>query len=96
MPKPGKCKDCKNQEIVGPRGLCKACYSYHHNHHSLDQFPRSTWKNEELMAELDICLNRGLTVRESAETIGVKLSALRQAMHRSRRRAIRTVEPRST
>lgn len=97
MPRTDKCVNCGKIAELGGRGLCRdACYTYHHNRHTLDKFPRSTWKNEELMAELQLCLNRGLTIREAAEKIGVKLSALRQAVYRARTRRPVAVGPRSS
>lgn len=85
MPKLGTCADCNDEELIGPRGLCNACYKYHHNHHTLDKFPRSTWKREELLAEYDLCQRRGLSVQAAAGTIGVSVSALRRAIQRARK-----------
>lgn len=85
-----KCKDCKEKTLITGRGLCKnKCYNYHRQRGTLDNYPRSTWKHEDLMAELAICRERGLTVREAAEKIGVTLSALRKAIDRARTRANR-------
>lgn len=90
MPKLGNCKDCNQAEMLGGRGLCKACYSYHHNHHSLNNFPRSTWKREDLLAEWDFWRVRGHGVRDAAEKIGVTASALRKALERTRKLTIDT------
>lgn len=90
MPKHGECKDCKHVEKIGSRGLCSACYDYHHNHHSLNNFPRSTWRREDLMAEWDFWRVRGHGVREAAEKIGVTVSALRKAIERTRKLATET------
>src|SRR6185295_1149596 len=70
MPKLGNCKHCEYEEMLGPRGLCNACYKYHHNHHTLDQFPRSTWKSADLLAEWDFWAVRGYCIRDAAEKIG--------------------------
>ena len=92
----GKCVSCKQVRVLGGRNLCKAnCYKFHHDRHTLEKFPRITWRREDLIAEYNICKARGLSVREAAEKIGVGLSALRRAIQRHNLR-LAAVGPRST
>ena len=79
------CLDCGETGSIQGRGLCaQKCYRHHQNRHTLDKFPRTTWKRAELLAEFDLCRVRGLTVREAAEKIGVTYSALARAIQRAR------------
>lgn len=82
----GYCVDCQRYKSLRGRHLCSYCYGWHFDSGTLEQFPRSTWKNADLMAELDFFRQQGLTVRQAAEKIGVKLSALRRAIQRAKDR----------
>lgn len=67
------------------RNLCCTCYDHHRCCGTLDQFPRKTWKAEELVSEADLLRSHGITREEVARRLGVKWASIIAARMRIRR-----------
>lgn len=88
-----KCLSCgvAKKQVKGrtdfARGLCRACHSHHRWHGTLDQFPRKTWKAEELVSEADLLRSHGATREEVERRLGIKWPSVIAARMRIRRNA---------
>lgn len=71
------------------RNLCCTCYDHHRCCGTLDQFPRKTWKAEELVSEADLLRSHGATRKEVERRLGVKWSSVIAARMRIRRNAVK-------
>lgn len=91
----GYCIKCHRYRERYGRRLCSTCYTWHWNRGTLDLYPRTFWKNEELIEELDFWRERGLSVRQAAERIQVSLSAARKAIQRAKERRCQAANPSS-
>ncbi|WP_144069894.1 helix-turn-helix domain-containing protein [Nonomuraea indica] len=69
------CACCEELGLHGGRGLCHTCYRRHLAAGTLAQYPRlQTWLSAQgRIADFAELRERGLTVREAAEQIGVSL-----------------------
>ncbi len=69
------------------RNLCIRHYEQHERAGTLDQFPRATWRMEELVHDAELIRHRrpGWTWPQVAEALGVSFDALEQARTRYNR-----------
>lgn len=71
------------------RGLCSACRHAVERGGTLDDWPRLTWRGEELVEEYEFLLAVGAATRlqDAAPQLGVTYDALRLAVKRHGRQA---------
>jgi predicted DNA-binding protein (UPF0251 family) len=79
------CKRCGRQRPHTSRGVCEACH-YHVIRYGLtDEYPRSTWPRELLLAEWEWLRRQGYSRAQAAERLGVSKDAIDKAIARERR-----------
>lgn len=86
------CIKCSKPATLGrkreySRGLCPNCYDHLRNIGGLDEFPRKTWRAEDLVYEADLLLSHGATKADAAERLGVSWDSITRARLRLKRRA---------
>ena len=81
------CVDCGTHRPGARwRRLCGTCYERHRYHGTVDRFQRTTWINDELIAEWEWLASEGYTRAQAAERLGMSKKRLEKAIERHQRR----------
>jgi len=80
-----RCIECQ-QHIVGKsaRGLCKRCWDYAKRHGTLIDYPLNTTPRAHFLADFELLVEEGYTLRQIAERLGMTYEAVDQAQYRAR------------
>jgi hypothetical protein len=79
------CKRCGRQRPHASRGVCENCHYHVVTRGLWDDYPRSTWPRELLLAEWEFLRQQGYTRGQAAERLGVTRDAIDKAIARERR-----------
>lgn len=78
--------DCVDGEApFNARGMCVRCYSAARDGGYLADYPRSIRRREDVLDDWNTLRLRGMTMREAAEYVGMRLPSFERAVLRARK-----------